>query len=76
MENLTSAKINKFYIIDNISLLSSLKVKRRLLELGFTKGQKIKLLRKSLLGKAFLIEIRGYTLTLKKQIAALVEIKG
>ncbi len=75
MGNLTSAKINKTYIIENISELTSLKIKRRLLELGFTKGQKIKLLRKSLLGKAYLIEIRGYTLTLKKQIATFIEIK-
>lgn len=75
MGNLTSAKINKTYIIENISEQTSLKIKRRLLELGFTKGQKIKLLRKSLLGKAYLIEIRGYTLTLKKQIATFIEIK-
>lgn len=75
MGNLTSAKINKTYIIENISELTSLKIKRRLLELGFTKGKKIKLLRKSLLGKAYLIEIRGYTLTLKKQIATFIEIK-
>lgn len=75
MGNLTSSKINKTYIIENISELTSLKIKRRLLELGFTKGQKIKLLRKSLLGKAYLIEIRGYTLTLKKQIATFIEIK-
>ena len=75
MGNLTSSKINKTYIIEKISELTSLKIKRRLLELGFTKGQKIKLLRKSLLGKAYLIEIRGYTLTLKKQIATFIEIK-
>ena len=44
------------------------KIKRRLLELGFTRGEKVRVVRKSLLGKVRLVEIRGYTLSLRQDI--------
>lgn len=74
MENLSNAKIKKIYQIEGISTASE-KIKRRLLELGLTKGQKVVVVRKSLLGKVFLIEIRGYTLSLRKSVAKVVIIK-
>ena len=72
--NLVNAQINKFYKINKLSLNTPFKIKRRILELGFTNGQAIKLLRKSLLGQAYLIEIRGIVLTLRKDIAEFIEI--
>ncbi len=55
-----------------ISEKASLKLRRRLLELGFTRGQVVKLDRKSLLSHAFLVELRGYVLSLKREIASLI----
>ena len=75
MENLSKAKIGKLYLITTISNSASIKIKRRLLELGFTKGQFVKLVRKSFLAKTFLIELRGFTLTIRKDVASLIEIK-
>ncbi len=53
----------------------SFKIKRRLCELGFTEGQEVRLVRKSLLGKAYLVEILGYTLSLRSDIVKAVLIK-
>lgn len=74
MNNLANVKLGKNYVIEGIST-SSTKNKRRLLELGFTIGQKIKPVRKSLVGKVFLIEIRGYTLSIKRTVAEAVIVK-
>lgn len=72
MDNLSNAKKGIFYEVKGISPTANLKIKRRLLELGFTRGQKVKVVRKSLLGKAYLVEIRGFTLTVRRDIAGLV----
>ena len=74
MENLSNVKLRKSYTIEGIAT-SLEKIKRRLLELGLTKGQKVVVVRKSLLGKVFLIEIRGYTLSLRKSVAKVVIVK-
>ena len=72
MIDLLSAKKNKFYSISKISPKASLKIKRRLIELGFTQNVKIKVKYRSLLGQAYLVELRGYTLSIRKDIAGFV----
>ncbi len=69
MLTLKNAKFGKTYQIEKIDEKSPIKIKRRLLDLGFTSGQKVRAVRKSLLGKAFLVEIRGYTLSLRSSVA-------
>lgn len=63
------------YVICDILSLISDKNRIRLLELGFIKGKKVKVITKSLLKKTLLIEISGYTLSLRKDIADLVVVK-
>lgn len=72
MQNLENAKRGIYYKIDAYSQLAPTKIKRRLLELGLTNGQKVRVVRKSLLGKAYLIEVRGYTLSLRRDLACFV----
>ncbi len=72
MLNLKNAKLGKVYKIQNINDIAPIKIFRRLFDLGFTCGQRVKLVRKSLLGKACLIEIRGFTLSLRSDIAEFV----
>lgn len=72
MDNLLNIKQGEYCTINQISLSSPPAIHRRLLDLGFTKGQKIRTIGKSLLKKAYLIEIRGYVLTLRKDIAAYI----
>lgn len=72
MDNLLSAKKGRYFVVQGIDKSSPVKIKRRVLELGFTKGQKVRVVRKSLLGETYLVELRGYILTIRKDIAKLI----
>lgn len=72
MQSLTSLKINSVARVSGFSSCLSPRLSRRLLELGFLPGEKVKVLRKSLLGKAYLIELRFYTLTIRRDIAKFI----
>lgn len=76
MQSLTSLKINKVAQIEGFSSCISPRISRRLLELGFLKGERVKVLRKSLLGRAYLVELRFYTLTIRKDIAKFIMVEG
>lgn len=52
----------------------NLKLKTRLLELGFTKGTLVKVLNVSSLKKSFLLDIRGYIIALRINAVKLIEI--
>ena len=69
MEKLTNLKKGGYRKIVVVDKSAPLKVRRRLLELGFTSGQMIKVVRKSLLGETFLIELRGYQISMRKELA-------
>lgn len=45
------------------------KYQTRLLELGFTSGTQIGVLKKSVLGKTLLVKIRGYVIAIKQDLA-------
>lgn len=72
MKTLKNAKTGKFYTIKNLSEFASDKIVRRLFDLGFTPMQKIKLVRKSLIGKTFLVEVRGYILSMRASVAEVI----
>ena len=48
---------------------------RRFFELGFCVGEKVKVISKSLMGKVFLIEIRGYLLSVRKNLLEKIEVR-
>ena len=52
------------------------RVRRRMCELGFIAGQKVRVVRQSLLKQAFLVELRGYTLSLRKSIVERLLVLG
>lgn len=52
------------------------KIKKRLLELGFIEGKTIKLLQWSLAGDVLLIELNGYLLSIRKNIAKYIMLRG
>lgn len=55
-------------------LNGNLKIKTRLLELGFTKGTLVRVLNVSSLKNSYLLEIRGYILALRNNAVKLIEI--
>lgn len=68
MKNLLNVKLGQCGVIDGFANNLPEKIKRRLLDLGFTKGQKIKVVRKSTLGNDYMVELRYFTLTLRGDI--------
>lgn len=76
LENtLASAKLNKEYEVIDIDESYSTKYGRRLAEIGFVSGEKVKIIRKSFLGKTFLVGVKGYVISLRKDIAMHIKIK-
>ncbi len=75
MNNLLDVKQGVYCTINQISEYSPPQIKRRLLDLGFTHGQNVRIIGQSLLKKAYLIELRGYILTLRKDIVSYILIE-
>ncbi len=69
---LDSGEEGKEYIICEIK--APIKIKRRLLELGFVECS-VKILKKSVRNGVFLLEIRGYVLALKRKEVACIFVK-
>ena len=72
---LPQAKLGIRYTIVKVSDFLSTKNKMRLLELGFLQNRHITLIRKSILKKTLLVEISGYVLSLRSDVAQGVIIK-
>ncbi len=72
MMSLCDGKVNKTYRVVGVN--GQGKEARRLLELGIIAGQPIKILNKSSLKKVYLVEIRGYLLSVKASILKLVQV--
>ena len=66
MHSLKEGKVNKSYKI--VEVKGEEKVARRFYELGIFSGQKIIILNKSPLKKVYLVEIRGYVLSIKSSL--------
>ncbi len=71
---LYNAKINKLYYINGMCEDIDIKTKTRLYELGFFKGEKIRVLKKSLMGGTILVEIMNNVLSIRKEEALCVQI--
>lgn len=56
------------------NITGNLKIKTRLLELGFTKGTLVRVLNVSSLKKSFLLEVRGFILALRNSSVKLIEV--
>lgn len=72
MMSLCDGKVNKTYRVVGVN--GQGKEARRLLELGIIAGQPIKILNKSSLKKVYLVEIRGYLLSVRASILKLVQV--
>lgn len=64
---LSECKKNQFYTISGFQGQMD-GVLRRFLELGFAVGQRVKIVSTSLQKKVFLIEIRGYVLSVRAEL--------
>lgn len=74
MITLDKAKANKTYKIVGFAENYDA-VLRRFLELGFAKGEKIKILFTSLQKKVFLVQLRGYLLSVRASLLSKVQVQ-
>jgi len=73
MTTLNQAKKMKLYKIVGFSSENDA-VLRRFMELGFTVGEKVKIVSTSLQKKVFLIELRGYLLSVRAGLLSRIEV--
>lgn len=73
MTTLNQAKKMKLYKILGFSSENDA-VLRRFMELGFTVGVKVKIVATSLQKKVFLIELRGYLLSVRAGLLSRIEV--
>lgn len=76
MQNLSLNQCDKNinYFVDMIEC-KHIPIARRLTELGFVKDAKLKVIQFSALKKTLLIEIDGYVLSLRANVAELIKVK-
>lgn len=70
--NLTELKQNQTGIIDYV--FGNIHLKRRLLDLGFTKGSQVKILNISPLKNSYLLEIHGYIIALRQNAVKNIQV--
>lgn len=73
IKKLSELKKNETGFVVKVS--GDIHIRRRLLELGITSGQAIKVLAVSMLKNSLLIEVRHYTLALRKNSLELISVK-
>lgn len=71
---LNEGERNVEYIVDFVDC-KNIPVSRRLTELGFVQEARLKIIQFSALKKTLLVEIEGYTLSLRSNIAAIIKVK-
>ena len=74
MTTLKDAQLNKLYKIKKVAG-GDTKVIRRFFELGMLSGQVVKVINKSILKKVYLVEIRGYLLSIKISLLDFIEVE-
>lgn len=75
MNNKTVENLNigEFGIINSIQ--APKEIKRRLMDMGFTKGIKVNVIKKAPMGDPIEVSIRGYNLCIRKEQASNLEIR-
>ena len=78
MLTLNDAKQGRYYKVAALSQYAEPRIVRRLLDLGFTPNEKVCVMRKSLTKQTLLVQIRGFCLSLRSNIAeaVLIEVQG
>lgn len=69
-------KIGKVYKIGEIKTGFDQKIVRRLLEFGFTPGTKFMISYKSLLAKSVIVELRGFSLSIRTRFLDCLEVES
>ena len=74
MKTLDKQKVGVVFEIEDV-FCANKRLLFRLLEFGFVPGQKVKIFKKSILGKVFIINIRDGFLSIRKNLLCFVSVK-
>ncbi len=74
MNTLRQAKIGKTYKV--VKVHGEGPVRRRIMDMGITKGVEVKICKVAPLGDPLEITVRGYELSIRKADAEMIEIEG
>lgn len=75
MKTLSEGQVGKNYKIKNFVGAQD-GVLRRFMELGLCAGQDVKIVATSLMKKVFLIQVRGYLLSVRTSLLEKIEVQG
>lgn len=73
MVTFNDMQVGDFAIVKNVA--GDGQLRKRMLDLGLTKGCKLQLIRKAPLGDPVEIELRGFRLTIRKNEASIIELE-
>lgn len=73
MTTLNNLKENQICKVKSVNVIG--KLKYRLLDMGIVPKTKIKLTKRAPLGDPLQIEVRGYSLSIRKEIASKIEVE-
>ena len=73
MTTLNNLKENQICKVKSVNVIG--KLKYRLLDMGIVPKTKIKLTKKAPLGDPLQIEVKGYSLSIRKEIASKIEVE-
>lgn len=62
-------------VAEIVSISAEGPLRARILDMGLTKGVKVKLLKKAPLGDPLVLRLRGYELSIRKKEACLIEVR-
>lgn len=71
-KSLTELKQNQTGVIDYV--FGNIHLKRRLLELGFTKGSRVRIINVSPLKNSYLLELHGYVIALRQNAVKNIQV--
>lgn len=75
-QNLADLEVNSYAIITGINSTADKKIKQRLRDMGIVKGEKLLVKKFAPLGDPIEIIIKGYSLSLRKKEAQLINVES
>ena len=75
-ERMTLKEVNVGRTVNVLKILGEGPIKRRIMDMGITKGAEVTVRKVAPLGDPIELTVRGYELSIRKEDAQMIEVKG
>lgn len=75
-ERMTLKEVNVGRTVNVLKILGEGPIKRRIMDMGITKGVEVTVRKVAPLGDPIELTVRGYELSIRKEDAQMIEVKG